>query len=97
MQEYINIYKKASKNGKQVSVLHPFFRDKEDIVAHIFHDHITFTKPTLDYRGRTHKPCKADSDWLFFCIYDPNDYVPLGRLMISEDSTEDEIVINIER
>jgi hypothetical protein len=85
------------KNAKQgvnhftACSCNPFFYS--EIIVKINEDSIVFTKPTIDYYGKTIKPTKTSKkyNWVTFKLYVEN--MKEGKYIISEENNEDIIVI----
>jgi hypothetical protein len=85
---------KNAKQGVNRFIAHssnPFFYS--EIIVKINEDSIVFTKPTIDYSGKTIKPTKTNKKykWVTFSLYAEN--MKEGKYIISEENNEDIIVI----
>jgi hypothetical protein len=74
----VNVYSKA-----------PFFQ-KDSIIIEDDGYSVTFTKPTLDHRGKDIKPHITKSK---SCVFGFNSDIPEGKYYFDEDSTEDVKII----
>ena len=64
--------------------------DCDYILFNVKDDHISITKPNLDYRGKAYKPTKQNSHFHLLVTAE----IPFGKFEIDvDDSTEDELVI----
>jgi len=54
----INIYKGTRHNQRFIILNHKFFEIGEDVIVKQDDDSIIFTKPTIDYNGKTYKCVK---------------------------------------
>ena len=86
----INIQKASHRRQVQVQSNSKFF--SEDVLVSVDEESIRFTKPSLDYRGKTHKPKELKSGWYTFCIVAE---LPITKNLEfdDEESTEDELVV----
>lgn len=71
---------------------HPFFKNTEEVIVTHFHDRIEFTRPELDYIGKTRKVTRKNDQngsWVHVNSY----ALQKGTYPFSEDSDEDCLII----
>lgn len=90
--EYCIIYHAKVSTSKDLNLYCKLVNPKEDYILKM--DEVSnklIIKPlTLDYRGKTYKFGKDGNRFKLGC----NLNLPEGRFYVSEDSTEDEIIID---
>lgn len=65
--------------------------DTDSVIVKVFHDYVSITKPTIDYKGKTNAVQYTSTDIKVVTL---GADLPLGYLMFDEeDSTEDELII----
>lgn len=64
----ISIMKGTRENQRAILSNSNFFIPDEDIIVKVDHEKIIFTKPGIDYKGKTHKPKLIRSRWIIFQI-----------------------------
>lgn len=87
---YINIQKASKHYQRQIQSNSKFFND--DVLVKVDEETIRFTKPNLDYRGKTHKPKPLKSGWYTFLIVAELPIIKNLNFDV-EESTEDELVV----
>lgn len=88
----INIQKGNRLNQRQIQSNSSFFTANEDIIVRVDNERIYFSKPTIDYNGKTIKPKAIKSGWVNFHIVAD---LPITKKLEfdGEESTEDELVV----
>ena len=87
---YINICKGTRYTQRTIQVKSRFFSTR--VIVKVNHNCIRFTKPTLDYIGKTHKPVATKGNWRTFQIVAELPIIKHLEFDV-EESTEDELVV----
>ena len=64
----ISITKGRRENYWQIRSKSKFFTPNEDVIIKVDNEKITFSKPTIDYNGRTYKATPINNGWVIFGI-----------------------------
>lgn len=83
----IAIYPSKYNQRVQVASYNLFFKDS--VICKVKHDHLEFTKPTIDYQGKVKTPNEVKSIFRFHIMED----LPGGHFSISDESDEDTIIV----
>lgn len=85
----IHITKRADRwDSCYVRFSHPFF--SKPVIVKIGQGSITFSYPTIDYRGKTIKPNLQNTAQYLMGI---SHELPLGKFEFDEESTEDCLIV----
>jgi hypothetical protein len=88
----ISIYRGRDLLHRKICSKNKFFIPDEDIIVKVDDEKILITRPSIDYRGRSHKPKLIASGWIIFSIV--ADIPLISNLPINlEESNEDQLVI----
>ena len=89
----ISVSKAFRNRFVYLTTKNPFFKDKELYIYNVEDNCIVFTRPTIDYNGKTIKPTatnKKNKSWVSFGIKAD---IPTGKYEIDEDSDEDTVYL----
>ncbi len=93
--DYINICKTGQLNSVQFVTKSSFFKVKEQIIIKVTDEKVIFRYPTIDYNGKTYFINRASQyGWMQMSF--PK-LLPLGKIYFDEESTEDEVILYLEK
>lgn len=87
----ISVYKHTHRRQKQFRTTHPFFN--EEFIYYDDGESITFSKPTIDYNGKTRNPSKLEQKKEDAYTFTLVTEIPSGVYTFDEDSNNDQMII----